>query len=604
MGNNSDEHAGARPTLRLWPGVAAVVLQWVLRYAVPAVWPDFLIYGILAGMAGLAAVALWWVFFSRATWKERLGGLVLLVLIPYGISRLTHVSIATGSMGYLFPILAAPLASLGFVAGAAVANWRPRLARLAPLGAAVALATGGLAVVRTGGVTGDYQQDLHWRWSQTPEEQLLVKAPLPAAAPVAVEPAPVEQAPSPPLAREAPAPAPASVPEWPGFRGPRRDSVVEGVHIGTDWTQSPPARLWQREVGPGWSSFAVRGDLLFTQEQRGPDEVVACYRVSTGQPVWVHTDAARFWESNAGAGPRATPVLAATRLYSLGATGILNALDLKTGAAVWSRNAAADTGTEVPGWGFSGSPLLYEDLVIVAVSGQLAAYDAATGVPRWTGPKGGISYSSPHLLVAAGIPQVALLNSQGAIAVRPSDGKVLWEHAWQGAPIVQPALASGGALLISTGGDMGGGVGLRQLRLSPGSEQWQVKEDWTSIGLKPYYNDFVLHKGNAFGFDGSILSCIGLEDGKRKWKGGRYGYGQMLLLSSQDLLLVVSEQGDLALIRAASEGYAEVARAPGIEGKTWNHPALIGDVLLVRNAEQMAAFRLPRRRESASATKR
>jgi outer membrane protein assembly factor BamB len=279
-------------------------------------------------------------------------------------------------------------------------------------------------------------------------------------------------------------------------------------------------------------------------------------------------------------------------VYALGATGILNALDAGNGAVAWSRNAVSDTGVKDPGWGFASSPLVVGDVVIVATSGRLAAYDAATGHPRWLGPKGGAGYSSPHLATIGGVAQILLLRGSRTISVAPADGTLLWEHTWQlGVGIVQPALAAEGDVLITTGDAMGG-LGMRRLAVARGPAGWTVAERWTSRGLKPYFNDFVLHEGHAFGFDGSILASIDLADGQRKWKGGRYGHGQMILLPDQDLLLVLSEEGELALVSATPDHFAEFARFKAIEGKTWNHPVLVGDVLLVRNGEEMAAFRL------------
>jgi outer membrane protein assembly factor BamB len=366
---------------------------------------------------------------------------------------------------------------------------------------------------------------------------------------------------------------------------------VRGVRINTDWTSSPPVEMWRRQIGPGWSSFAVSGDLLYTQEQRGDDEIVSCYRVSTGEPVWRHRDATRFWEANGGPGPRATPTVHNGRIYAFGATGILNALDARTGKPLWSRNVAADTSRQVPYWGFASSPLVVDDVVVVAAAGTLAAYDPATGNPRWQGPRYGGSYSSPHLAVLDGVEQIVLLGGPGAISVAPADGALLWEHKWDPGPIVQPALTGDGDILVNSI-TATGGVGTRRLSVKKAASGWNVEERWTSTGLKPYFNDFVVHEGYAYGFDNNIMAAIDLADGQRKWKGGRYGNGQLVLLADQDVLLVSSEDGELALVSATPDGYREIARVPALDGKTWNHPVLVGDVLLVRNGEQMAAFRV------------
>jgi hypothetical protein len=462
------------------------------------------------------------------------------------------------------------------------------------------LACGLLTLLRTDGIGGSTMFQLRWRWTPTAEERLLAQAtdvPIAPIAPAAPPGAEVRREPAAARSEDEPAsstpasPVPIRAAEWPGFRGPERNGVVRGVRINTDWAATPPVELWRRAIGPGWSSFAVEGDRIYTQEQRGDDEIVACYSLATGKPVWMHKDATRFWESNAGPGPRGTPTLVNGRVYAFGATGILNALDARTGAVVWSRNAASEAKVETPMWGFSSSPLVTGDLVIVAIAGTLAGYDLASGKPRWVGPKHAFSYSSPHLVTIGDVPQVLLLSPPGVVSVTPSDGKLLWEHAFEGGAIVQPTVTSDGDVLISNLAGAGGS-GVRRLGVAHGSDGWTVQERWTSNGLKPYFNDYVVHNGNAYGFDGSILASIDLADGKRTWKGGRYGAGQLILLPDQDLLLVVSEEGGLALVGATPDKFTEIARAPAIEGKTWNHPVLVGDVLLVRNGEEMAAFRL------------
>ncbi len=615
-----------RKPLRLLPGVVIVTVQWLLWFVVPMVAPDAALVGMLGGAVGGLAIVVWWLFFSRAPWSERVGAILLMIVAVAATKLLVHESIAGVGMGMLLYIFSIPYLSLALVAWALVTQRLSDGARRVSLVAAIVLACAPWTLLRTAGV-GSASSEFHWRWTPTPEERLLAQVsdepkPLPPptppaetpkeplAAKTADEPAalPKATAKTPGIKRvegpamsepgvrrvEGPAMSEPGVRrvEWPGFRGPERDGIIRGVRIETDWSKSPPVALWRRPIGPGWSSFAVRGDLAYTQEQRGEHEVVSCYRLTTGEPVWRHRDAARFYAPEGGPGPLGTPTVHNGRVYTFGATGIVNALDAGNGTVMWSRNAGTDTGAKIPGWGFASSPLVVNDVVIVAASGRLVAYDLATGNPRWVRTTGGGGYSSPHLATIDGLPQIVLLSGGGVTSVAPADGTVLWQHSWmEGVSIVQPAMAPDGTVLIA-GGDTMGGAGIRRLAVAHGPSGWTVDERWTSRGLKPYFNDFVVHKGHAFGFDGNILSCIDLADGNRKWKGGRYGSGQLLLLPDQDVLLVLSDQGELALVSATPDKFTEVARFKAIEGKTWNHPVLVGDVLLVRNGEEMAAFRL------------
>jgi outer membrane protein assembly factor BamB len=624
MSNSQTDNPTSRKPLRLWPGVVLAIIVVLGRYVAPPILPDVEIFelplgliAIFAGMLGALGIIVWWMFFSRAAWVERVAAVILIIVAVVSLRPIVHVSVRTGNMGYMLYFYATPILCLAIVVWAVATRRFSNRIRRASLVAAIVLASVPFVVIRTAGVSGT-GAELHWRWTPTPEERLLAQA---KDEPKPVAPAPAPPAPTPPAEIPGPPPAkvedkPAAVPlarvapkdeptktepaattvgtraEWPGFRGRGRDGVIRGVRIETDWSKSPPVQLWRRPIGPGWSSFAVQGDVFYTQEQRGDDEIVAAYKLTTGEPVWRHRDAARFWESNAGPGPRGTPTLSNGRVYALGATGILNALDASNGAVVWSRSAVTDTGVTIPLWGIASSPLVVNDLVVVATSGRLAAYDVATGKPRWIRRTAGGGYSSPHLRTIDGVAQILLTSGGGATGVAPADGTVLWQHPGPSAVgIVQPAVTENGDVLFAPADAMGG-LGMRRLALTRGPGGWKVEERWTSRGLKPYFNDFVVHEGHAYGFDGSILSCIDLADGARKWKGGRYGQGQLVLLSDQDVLLVLSEDGELALVSATPDKHTELARITAIEGKTWNHPVVVGDVLLVRNGEEMAAFRL------------
>ncbi len=569
----SDEPIRQKP-LRLWPGVVIVVLQWLVWFVIPLVIPEALAVGVFGGLIGGLAIIVWWAFFSRAPQIERWGAIVLMIVAMVGTSFIIDKSLATAQLGLTFVIYGLPILSLAFVLWAVITCRLSEGLRRVTMVVTILLVCGFWTLLRTEGMTSDLGHDFTWRWTETPEERLLAQPGNELTA-----------SPSDSMAS-------GIVANWPGFRGPDRDGIIRDVEIETNWSASPPVELWRRPIGPGLSSFAIHGNLLYTQEQRGDDEVVSCYKLTTGKPVWIHRDSARFLGADANPGPRATPTLNNGRVYTFGATGILNVLDAGDGTVVWSRNVVSDTDAKVPVWGFASSPLVVEDVVIVHVFDTLIGYDLTTGDPRWFLPVG-TGYSSPHLLTIDGVEQILLLSGVGATSFAPADGTILWEHPWPTSDrILQPALISNGDILISAVLSS-----IQRIEVDHGPDGWTVEERWTSTRMKPNFNDLVIHKGYAYGFDGQNLACIDLEDGERKWKSRRYG-GQLILLAEQDLLLVLSEKGELVLVNAIPDQFSELARVPAIEGKTWNHPALVGEILVVRNGQEMVAFRLSPRQGS------
>ncbi|MCP4313020.1 MAG: PQQ-binding-like beta-propeller repeat protein [Bacteroidetes bacterium] len=566
----NQDRSGQREPRPLWPGVLIVAIQWLVWFIIPLFLPEVMMVGVFVGFLGNIVFFVWWLFFSRRPVVERWGAFVLILAALAATFFLLDESISTGNMGLQFILYSPPVMCLGFIIWAVATRHMALLPRRVTMLISIMLASGIWIFLRSDGLDGAGRPSFSWRWAETQEERLLAQS----GEEESIQSTGKIEA--------------GAIAEWPGFRGTNRDGIVSGIQINTDWSKSPPVEMWRRAVGPGCSSFAVLGNLLYTQEQRGEYEVVSCYNLNTGEPVWKHRDEARFYDSHAGAGPRATPAISGGRVYTLGATGIINALDAGDGSVIWSNQDAKDTFAEDLYWAFAGSPLVVDDLLIVSLSGKLLAYDITNGKQRWSGPDGGNSYSSPQLLTIEGVPQVLLMSKSGAISLEPESGKQLWDYPWEISDrILQPALINNSDLLLTREINE-----LRRLRVSLDADQWSVEEQWTSSEVKFNFNDMLVHDGHAYGFDGPYLVCVDLNDGKRIWKGDRYR-GWLLLLADQDLILVLSEKGELALVEATPEQFTELSRIKALHGKTWNHPALAGNIILVRNSSEMAAFRLP-----------
>lgn len=552
-----------------------------------AIFHTFL-YRLAATFALLVVFVGWWIFNRGSSWREKiamplvalagLGGAlalrspeleakpivsVVLFIVAGGITLATLWLVATR-------LSSATVRRCGLVAIALI-MWAP------------------LALIRTSGMSGGALPEMHWRWTPSGEEEFLA-ARQHKAATAGREESPLAEPAAPLVATEA---------DWPAFRGPNRDAELHGVKVATDWEKSPPKEIWRQRIGPGWSSITAVGNLLFTQEQRGEIEAVVALDAATGKEVWSHEDQTRFSEELGGDGPRATPTFADGRLYTLGATGILNCLNAADGAPVWTRNIAEDSGAKLPEWGFTSSPLVVDGRVIVFAGGpddkSLLAYDSESGEPAWQVASGGHSYSSPQLASFGGVEQVLYLSDKEFTAADPATGKKVWGfaagHQRTGMPATQPHLVGPGEVMIAF--SEAGGTMLLEVAPGADGEEWSIEPKWQSRDLKPYFNDYVRYEDAIYGFDGNIFACIDLETGKRRWKKGRYGAGQVLLLADQGLLLVLSEQGEAILVEADPKELREVARFQAIEGKTWNHPTIVGDRLYVRNAEEIACYELP-----------
>jgi len=481
----------------------------------------------------------------------------------------------------------------------------PMKARVALVAAVVVLGALSASLFRVRGVTGDLVPIVEYRFAKPralPEAQMTSIDPAPA--PVSVSPS-LDPSSTPAVTGEqaavastpaAPAPvAPeASHRDWPQYLGPARSGVVADITLATDWATKAPKLLWRQPVGAGWAGFAVSGDFAVTLEQRGKEEQVIAYELQTGRPRWSHRDAVLHDSPLGGLGPRGVPAVDAGQVFALGATGILNALDLRTGRVLWTRNILKDNNSPEPEWGVAISPLVHDGRVIVAAGGSpgkaLVAYDRQTGEPAWAAGNGGLAYSSPALMTLAGREQVVMLNTSTVAGHDPSTGTELWTHEVppDRPRAAQPLLISANRVLFS----IGYGVGSRVFELGASGEAGlAAKLLWATPRLKSKFANMILHEGSVYGLDDGVFVCLDPETGERRWKEGRYGHGQLILAGKH--LLVQTETGEIVMVEPSPERLIEVARFRALDGKTWNPPAFAAPILLVRNDLEAAAYELP-----------
>jgi outer membrane protein assembly factor BamB len=559
-----------------WP---LLLVAWAVTFGVlPYLWGRTLVMGLLTGHVPgtlAAATAVVVLILMALTWDLRPPGRGVGVFLGWLVAN-----------GILFGLFAAPTmplwqllavyvpATVWVVWLAWLGAWPLRWpARLGLLGVWAALGVLGPVLIRVDGLTGDTENaraKLSYSWRDFRRTEYGT-----AAGRAVVTPTPDD---------------------FPRYLGPAGTGVLPDAKIAGDWTAAPPRERWRRPVGAGWGGFVIVGGYAFTQEQREDTECVCCYRLDDGQPVWVHEDAARY-DGIGGPGPRATPAFSAGRLYAVGATGILNCLDAADGRPVWSVNILDDNQVKNDVHGVCASPLVDGDRVLVCPAGgpSLAAYHAETGRRLWAAGTDRASYSSPMIANLGGVRQILLANRVGVTGHDAADGRVLWSAAWvnkEGINAGQPVVGAAGpdTVLLSTA--YGKGVALFNVSHSAGGD-WSADEAWSNLTLKAKFSTPVLYRGHVYGLDDGILTCIDPRTGKRRWKDGRYGHGQLLLAG--DRLIVQTEAGPVVLVEPSPDGLRERGRVAALNGKTWNTVALVGRMLLVRNDHEAACLELPGR---------
>lgn len=460
------------------------------------------------------------------------------------------------------------------------------LGRLLGVGVVVVLIFGPVFLFRVEGFDGRLMPILRWRWSSRRE-------PLPESPAVSTDVATVD------LATETPD-------DFPQFLGPERSGDLPDVYLRRDWDADPPELLWRRPVGAGWSSISAVNGYAVTMEQRGESEVVTCYAVETGELCWSFSYRARHETVMGGLGPRSTPTIRDGRVYALGATGRLNCLDGANGELIWGEDLLRRCGvTEeedltAVGWGRAASPLVVQDLLVVPLGGprqgrcySLAAYDKETGELRWKGGDRQVSYASPSLETLCGREQIVIVNESSVSGHRLRDGKVLWSHYWRGGSDAQPncsqAVVSPDDRVLLTNRHEA-----ELIQLEPVDEDsLRATSIWVARGrLKTKFTNVLVRDGYVYGLSDGILECVELATGKRCWKNRRGDYGHGQILGVGDVMLVQAESGEVVMVEFNPDELVELGRLDALSERTWNNPCLFGSLLLVRNASEMACYRL------------
>jgi outer membrane protein assembly factor BamB len=379
---------------------------------------------------------------------------------------------------------------------------------------------------------------------------------------------------------------------WPQFRGSLRNGSAAAGAQTPSWPEGGPALVWKMEIGSGFSEVVVSGQRLYTMFAEKTDslsgwEYLASYDAATGKELWrSRVDSIFIDVDNWGDGPRSTPAVGQDLIFCFSGFGKLVALSKEDGSIRWTVDFIEQFGSTLPRWGYSTSPMLVGDLVMIEVGGKeekaFAAFHKESGQLAWARATGEAMYTSPISATIDG--QVHLIYPNGRnLYSFDEKGDTLWIHFMPiGNPMASPLFIPPNRVFVSANN----GAGSLLLEVS-GTE---TEEIFQSAAMKNDWSSSVYFDGHIYGFSLASLNCISVGDGQRQW--GRRGLGKGSLILVGDKLIVLSDTGVLAMVEASPEGFRELGSLQAIQGRSWTAPSYANGRIYVRNHEEMACFEL------------
>ena len=373
--------------------------------------------------------------------------------------------------------------------------------------------------------------------------------------------------------------------DWPQYRGPARDGAAS-VTTAPSWPDGGPRVVWRQPLGAAFSQLVVGGGAVFTGASDDKSEYLVRLDAATGKEAW-RRELGPVFESEFGNGPRSTPTLDGELVYQLGARGVLVAARAADGGEAFRVDLTQRFGAAVPRFGYSGSPLVVGELLVLEVGGgeqgSLAALDKKTGETRWTAGKGGAGYNSPLLLRAGDDAELALVRGKTLLGLDLA-GRELWSHVLEEGAVAMPLAVGTDRIFVSHGSD----TGCVMLGLERGADGTRVKPLWHNRNMRNHFNSSVLVGEHIYGFDNATLKCLSAATGEIAWV--KRGLGKGSLLGAGNRLVVVSDQGSVLLVEATPEAYRELGSLQTLGGKSWTAPSFSRGRLYVRNLTEAACL--------------